>query len=330
MFFQKFAFLSLLDSLQAKDKLSVAHLNLIDGYFQIVTRSYEEVNQLSRLHDEDVFVFVHFMLTLAKIAKSLPRFYGRLNLLLKLDFVPTLIVRAHLSRKEDILLILFQLSGIEGFPNKKVASLLSRCDSKPRELPSKEQMSNKQQYVCTTNLKFIQQKFGDELDAIIERVNSKLDNNDMDLNTADLVQLYRQKINLLNDHLASLTASLDRATTELTEFQKLLSSKRQITEKQEFTNLCLLLDKNRLIKEVEGYKNNNKHLETSIADFTSKLEKSVNSSKVHKKELEGELIEKQILNSLIIFCLNFSSQIGKSETRGKFNEDQREAESHPR
>lgn len=288
--------------MQANEKLSKLHINLVEDYFNEIIAFYKCAN-ISSLDDYDIFFFIHFLFSLSSIAKTRVKFFSLLNAVLKLDFIPVLIVKGHLSRREEILTVLFQLASVEHFPNKKVISMLSRSGTRAEASTSQAlYKSFKRSDIERSNTRFIGEALGEELQCVIQRVNSRLDNNE-NPNFADAAQLYRHKINYLCDHVSSLTSSLERSTSEVTEVKQKLSMFRKTAEKQEFTNWCLHLDNDRLIAETKNLTNANCSLQESISKYTTKLDKFESS------KLEIELMlknkEKEITSkfNLMIFQL---------------------------
>lgn len=229
---------------------------------------------------------------------------------MKLPFLPVLIAKAHLTRNEDILMILFKLATIENFPNKKVASILSRDGTRADDLSSCT--LHKQFERCdiqTRTTKFLNGTLGVEIEELIERISVKLDNNEIaNIKTTDVVQLYRQKINILNHHLTSVTSNLDQSTKQIAELHQKLASFRDVTEKQEFVNWCLQLDIERQTVELQNSTSVNQALKTSLGNFQAKLDKeetkkhdAQKSLKLQIKEIEG-MISRHFIMLSIFSC----------------------------
>lgn len=264
--------MSLLVPLQTKGKLSDGHLIIISEYFDDLIEQFKKM-ELSAINEEELFLFVYFLHALSNIAMTEGMFFGKLNAVLKLDFLPLLIAKAHLSRNEDILAIVFQLASVENFPNKKIVSLLAKSLSRSEAIASQLlHQSVKPRDIEMKNAKFINGELIDEMVNTIERINSKLDNNE-EAKSSDITQIYRQKISYLNDHLGSITSSLDRCTTQINELNQKLASFRKISEKMEFANWSLQLDNERLISEAQIQAAENNMLKDSVIKFSARIDK---------------------------------------------------------
>lgn len=272
-----------MDPLQANEKLSDIHIELIEDYFNDIIAGFKRA-KISSLDDEEIFLFIYFLHSLSSIAKTRVKFFTMLNAVLKLDFVPVLVFKGHLSRREEILTILFQMSSVDNFPNKKVISMLARSGTRAEATTSKAlYKSFKRSDIESSNSRFIGEALAEELQCVIQRVNARLDNNE-NSNFTDAAQLYRHKINYLCDHVSSLTSSLERSTSEVTEIKQKIAMFRKTAEKQEFTNWCLHLDNERMIAEAKNLASVNSNLQDSISKFTSKLDK------IESTKLKTELI----------------------------------------
>lgn len=229
----------LLSPLVTSDKLSEMHMNTISNFFENFVSSFKNIN-LATIDDDEVFLFIYFVSTLANITKKDATFYGRLSNVLKLDFLPVLVAKAHLSRKEEIMMTLFELSGVDGFPNKKVAFFLSKAGTKADKTGSQMLYNSlRRREVQSGNFRIFNQKLSEELQKTIETVNSIIDSNDVaGCKTSQIVHLYKQKVSLLNSHLSSLTESLDRSTKETAELKQAISSFKYITEARLF--ICVI------------------------------------------------------------------------------------------
>lgn len=238
-----------------------------------------------------MFLFVYFLRALSSIAKTRMLFYGKLNTVLELDFLAILVAKAHLSKNEDILMILFELSRVDNFPNKKIVSLLAKSGTRSETIASQSLYQSLQRRdIQTKNAKFISLKMADELFETIQRVNTRLDNNE-DAKDSDIAHLNRMKISYLNDHLTSITSSLDRSTTEINELNQKIASFRTVSEKQEFNNWCLQLDKERMVSETQSLISTNKMLQDSLSSFKSRIDKE--ETRRHKSEeaLKSKIVE---------------------------------------
>ena len=301
----------MLKTLQEKGKLSACHQSIIAKHFDNLIGHYKKI-PVAQIDEEEIFHFVYFLMTLSSIAKSEISFYGKLSFVLNLDFLPLLIAKAHLLKNEEILVVLFQLAGIDNFPNKKIASLLARSRTRSDTIATDSLYKSLQRRdVQIKNSMFISREVIEDLDKTIERVNSKLDN-DEEPKDSDVVYLYRQKNSYLSDHLNSVTSSLDRTTVENNELNHKISSLGKLSEKQEFTNWCLQLDKERMISETQELTKVYKMLENSVVEFRERINKEEMKRvkvegmlKIKNDEIERKLrnifLRVNVINIFIIF-----------------------------
>lgn len=236
------------------------------------------------------------MFSLSSVAKLSGLFYTKLVGVLKLDFLPLLAAKGHLSKSKEILEILFKLSAVENFPNQKVSSILSRCGTRAEGLERKS--PTKMRSRSNSTPKFITGKLAQDMETLIERINEKLDKNDMkNIATSDMLQLYRYKIDFLSDQLMSVNESLDRSMTEIGELKQKIASFRSMTDKQEFFNWCLVLDNERLTGEAKDMMRLTSSLKNSITLFQNKLEKK--EDEVHRADKEMQLKIKEIKSKFV-------------------------------
>ncbi|CRK90995.1 CLUMA_CG004683, isoform A [Clunio marinus] len=300
-FKQKYSLLNAVISLKRKEILSELHFSEILKYFEAIIESMKRTN-LSTVDDEEVFLFIHCLSSLAFIAKTESSFYGLWNIALNLDYLPLLVAKAHLTRNEDILEKIFNLMSIENFPKRKVISLLSKSGAKIADGNQSKEVSISMQ--CRENemksFNFIDVKLRDELHEVISRINEKLDNDEIrNGGIPDIIQLYRQKIENLNDTLATLQSNLNASMKTVAELQQQIVFNQTVTEKQEFANWCLHLDNGRLIKENEELLLKITTLKSSLSSFQQRIDKEEMSKvqnekkiKIQAKEIEQIKIDK--------------------------------------
>lgn len=268
--------MSLIATLQSKELLSDARLNSISDHFDFITESFQQAD-ISKLDNDEVFFFVYFLQALSAVSKRGPTFYGKLRTVVKLDFLPVLVVKAQLSRNEDIMMILIHLSSIDNFPNKKIVSLLAKCGTLPTQSSSQSLldsfMARDLNGKCPKRFKHISKVYNEEIDEIIDRINKKLDRNELDLKSVDIAELYRQKVNFLNDQLTSTSACVERISTENAELLHKIVTNRDISEKQEFMNLCMEMDRARMAKEMKVLAHENQSLKESCRIFQAQIDR---------------------------------------------------------
>jgi hypothetical protein len=129
---------------------------------------------------------------------------------------------------------------------------------------------------------------------LINRINEKLDNNELDtLKNSEIIELFRHKNNYFNNHLNALNASLEKSVDLCQELQQQNSVFRKIVERQELTNWCNSMDNENLQKENQTLMDAQNRLKASVATFQNKITKEnqakAQAQKILKlKELENE------------------------------------------
>lgn len=182
------AFLRVLAALEEKEKLGEKHLQTVNVHYDTIINRFKAAS-LSKLEDNEVSLFIHLLASLASLAKTRVIFHTKLNDVLRLDFVPLLVVKGYLSRKQEILTILMQLSGVENFPVDKVASVWS-CSSLPTsQIKKNEELrsSFQRQDSKSRSTRLINEQVNKDLDILIKKVNDSLDRNDFENSTADIM-----------------------------------------------------------------------------------------------------------------------------------------------
>lgn len=288
-FDQKCAFLCLLEPLQEKSKLSEVHLTTIGNYFTHIVDTFKSSN-LSALREDEIFFFIYFVFALSSVAKSNPVFYGKLHEVLKLDFLAMLMAKGHASKNKDILEILFKLAAVENFPNKKVSSLLSRCNKKLAFLEEKPMLRSRSGSDITTKLVAVQ--LAEEMEQLIARINEKMESGDINnVATNDLLQIFRQRNDVSNDQLMSVNEALDQSMFEYHELKQKIGTMNSLMSKQDFMIWCLQLDKERLIGEAKESMRVVGSLKSSIDIFQKKLDKKEASIYQSEKMLQLKVEE---------------------------------------
>ena len=261
--------------------------------------------QVSMLEEQEVFLFIHFLSSLAHLAKTQMTFHCMMNEVLKLDFLPLLVAKGYVSREKDILIILFRLASVQNFPNEKVASICSRTSSADIEQHSLKSLELRN--IGNKNPRLVHERDNVELDLLIQRINGKLDNNEVERTVANIIEIYREKINFLNRQLSSLNSTLEQRSSEHLKQQQAISTLTKQSENREFLNWSLQLDKERLLKEFEDLKDQNLMIRKSVIDFQSRIDRVDTKNKTYEKtlmlkvkEIERELnifyVRVQILN----------------------------------
>lgn len=182
------AFLRVLAVIEEKEKLSEALLQTVNVYFDEAINRFKVAN-ISKLEDGEIYFFIHLLASLASLAKSRVSFYTKLNDVLRLDFVPLLVVRGYLSRKKNILILLMQLSAVPNFPADKVATVWSNSSLPLSNVESSVDLRNtiQRRDSQSRSTKLIHERVNRDLDLLIQKVNESLDNNDFENSTADIM-----------------------------------------------------------------------------------------------------------------------------------------------
>lgn len=294
----------LLPPLAASEKMSEIHFNTIAKYFEYIM-NYFTLNDLQSLDEQEVFLFVNFVWTLVsitkktRIAQEKADFDGTLRIVLNMDILPILTAKAHLSRKEDILGTLFELAAVKNFPNAKVAAILSSGTTRTNKTDS---LSIQRREIQSANSKLLSRELMIDVQKTIDRIEAKLDNSEINSSKiSDIVQLYRQKINFLNNQMSSVTETLDQSTKESSELQHKLATANKISEKQEFTYWCLQLDNERLTHETCKLLGECESIRSSIAAFHSKIDKEEAAKRQAMAELKNKANEINRTSKLLSF-----------------------------
>lgn len=286
----------LLESLTKNDLLSDVHTNMISTYFDKLLEHFKQFD-FAKIEEEDLFLFIRFLSSLANVSTKVISYYRKLNEVLKLDFTPMLIAKGYLSKNAEIITILFELTKIENFPNQKVASMLAKSGTRAEGSSTQPSCKSFQHRdIQFKSAKLINKHFYHDVNCLIERINGKLDNNEIEsTKISDVIHLYRLKIIGLNDQLTSVTTSLERSTTEITELKQKIASFGELTEKQEFVNWSLQLTNERLSEELAPLEKVVQTLKDSLTTFQKRIDNSERALieckkmlQIRTKELEGE------------------------------------------
>lgn len=133
---------------------------------------------LVTLSDDEIYMFIYFLSSLATIAKTGASVYLILSDILKMPSLPTILVKAHLSRNEDVLMVLFKLASVENYPNQKVARILSRCGSRAYGSSAVALCNSlEKRDIQAVKVKFLHSQLAEELDSLIGKINAKVDDN---------------------------------------------------------------------------------------------------------------------------------------------------------
>lgn len=279
----------LIPPLAASETMSEVHFNTIAKYFSDIL-NYFTLMDLPSLDEQEVFLFVNFVWTLvgitkkATVAQEKADFGGTLRFVLNLDILPVLTAKAHLSRKEDILVTLFELAAVKKFPNAKVAAILSNDTARTNKTNAQ---SIQKREVQSANSKLLSRELTNDVRKTIERLEAKLDNKEINsAKISDVVQLYRCKINFLNNQMTSITETLDHSTKESAELLQKIATANKFSEKQEFTNWCLQLDNERLTNDSRELASQLSSIRLSIPSIHSKIDKEVAAKRQAIAELK--------------------------------------------
>lgn len=289
----------MLEVLEAKDKLSEPHLQLINTYFRRLVNRFHDLD-ISEAEEKEVFLFIYFLSSLSTIAKGRIAFHVMMDNVLKLDTLPLLIVKGFMTKKKEILMVLLQLSNTDNFPNEKIASVWSNCSITTSLEASDGFHKNLQKRDNDfRSARLINSEVNSELDLLIQRINEKLDKNDMETSTANVVECYRQKINFLNYQLTSLSSSIEMRSAENMKQRQMILTMLKQSERQEFKNWSLQLDRERMSTEFKDLRQENSMLKKTLSQFQVRMDKIEDQN--HKSEKLLMLKVKEIKRKL--FCL---------------------------
>lgn len=166
-----------MEALEVNGQLSEPHLGKIFTHFSQLKNFYVDAD-LVTLSDDEIFMFIYFLSSLATISKTGATVYLILSDILKMPSLPTILVKGHLSRNEDVLLVLFKLASVENFPNQKVACILSRCGSRAYGTSAVALCNSlEKRDIQAVKTKFLHSQLAEELDNLIGKINSKVDDN---------------------------------------------------------------------------------------------------------------------------------------------------------
>lgn len=256
--------------------------------------------KIQQVEEETIFLLVRLMETLSVLAEDSNLFKDALEKILAFNFLPCLIAKAYMSKDQDIISILFYLTRIENFPNKKVANLLSKSSSQWMYSDTSFEDNKQRPETSSGTSKYINRQLLMDLNELIARVNRKIDNNEIkSLRNSDVIELYRQKINYLTDNLNSVNETLDKYTEISRDLKHQNTGLLKLGEKQELINWCLELDNELLLRENHKLENACIQLKQSIGTFRNKIDKEIaenvrikKSLSVTEFEIQSKLIKK--------------------------------------
>ena len=271
-----------------------------------VLRIYDSM-MTENIDEDAILLLIYSLQTLNVLSQDSSLFKNCLEKLLDLNIIPYIIAKAYMMKNEEVLIILFSLTSMEKFPNSKVAHLLSNNIFCYQDQKSYKEVKCRPESKTTS--KYITRHLMVELDDLIKRINQKLDNNDSDgLKASDLISLYRQKNNYLQDHLTTVTNSLNEYSDLYNKVQQQNCILRRLGEKQEVVNWSLQLDKESVMKVNRKLESEVSQLGQSIATFRNKIDKestqiSQMSKQLTVKDMEVESKFGYMLLSICSHCL---------------------------
>lgn len=252
--------------------------------------------------DEDaILLLVYSIQAINALSIESNLFADFLDKFMDLSIIPYVIAKAYMLKNEEILLILFNLTSMVKFPSSKVANLLSKnIYSNHDHVSSYKEVKSRSESKFTS--KYITRHLLDDLDQLITRINQKLDNNDTDgLNASDVISLYRQKNNYLQDHLTTVSDSLNTYADLYNKAQQQNCILRRLGDKQEAVNWSMQLDMENIMKVNRNLDAENTQLGRTIETFRSKVEKE--STQIMTLSKQIALKKKEIESKFA--CCNF-------------------------
>lgn len=283
--------------LHKNEQLKSTHFKAALEYTDYILKAFENLN-IKNIDEDMIRLFVYTLQTLNALSQDCKLFRDCLEKVLRMSFLPCILAEAYLLKNEEILQTLFSLTSMEKFPNAQIASILAKT-SRPK---SREASSSIDREVSVRESgsvkvsKYVNSYLQQELNDLIQKINQKLDNDTNGLKESDVIYLYRQKCNYLQDHLTAVTESLRKYADLYNEAQQQNVVLRKLGEKQEIINWSLQLDKENYMKENKNLETKNRLLGSSIDSFKNKIDKEISQNSlilkqiaVKDKEIESKL-----------------------------------------
>ncbi|XP_070506750.1 nuclease SbcCD subunit C-like [Chironomus tepperi] len=299
---EKYEFLKFLKVLHQNDKLESTYFKSVLEYMENILSVYDNM-MTENIEDDTILLLTYSLQTLNVLSQDSNLFKDLLDKLLDLNIVPYIIAKAYSLKNEEILMVLFSLTSMEKFPKSKVAELLSKNVYSNHDQVSYKEVKSRSESKFTS--KYITRHLLDDLDGLIKRINQKLDNNDCNgLKASDVISLYRQKNNYLQDHLTTVSDSLNTYADLYNKAQQQNCILRRLGDKQEVVNWSLQLDMENITKVNHKLESENSRLERTITSLRNKIEKEstqvLQLSKqitIKNKEIEKFRSEKAAMES---------------------------------
>ncbi|CAG9803646.1 unnamed protein product [Chironomus riparius] len=299
---EKFEFLKFLKILHQNSKLNKTHLKPAFEYMENILSIFDSMTT-ENINEDAILLLVYSLQTLNVLSKDSSLFRDFLDKLFDQSIIPYVVAKAYMLKNEEILTILFSLTSMEKFPNTKVAQLLSKNVYGNHDQVTYKEVNNRPESKFSS--KYITRHLLDDLDGLIKRINQKLDNNDYNgLKASDVISLYRQKNNYLQDHLTTISDSLNTYADLYNKAQQQNCILRRLGDKQEVVNWSMQLDIENAMKVNLKLESENLHLGHTIESFRNKVEKeSSKTSQLSKqiaiknKEIEKFRVEKAAMET---------------------------------
>ena len=131
-----------------------------------------------------------------------------------------------------------------------------------------------------------------KLDSLISVINGKLEKNEINsVLSSNIVDIYRHKVNLLNDRIDSLTNQIRKsAEVNLTSAHEVQSYKI-IIDRQEMMNFQLQISNETMSVENHNLLVATQALTKSASEFQNKIEKSEGKIITFQQKINGKEIE---------------------------------------
>lgn len=305
----KYEFLKFLKILYINESLDNTHFKSVLEYVEKIIKRLQELKADS-IDEETIFLTIYFLDVLYAFCRDAAIFRDSLDKILNLEILPCIVTKAFALKSEDIFTVLFQLMTMERFPNVKVAQLLSKSHHWNRRTFTQKEYKQKLE-PSTSIAKYMNGQLYNELSTLIEKVNRKIDGNEIEgLKTSDVISLYRQKNNYLQVHLNSANTSLEKFADLCNEVQQQNCVLTKLGEKFELSNWCLQLDKEKVLKENHKLENANHHFIASLTTFRAKIDKEIAQNVKIQKTItikDMEIESNFNLKFISVIKLNFIS-----------------------
>lgn len=261
----------MLEILEMRGLMSDAQVNQVSRHFDDLLENFRGMNTNS-IDDEEIYLFIFFLHSLAHFSTCTKSnvFFPKLDAVFRMDYLPMVCAKAHLTRNSEVLIMMFDLAKLNDYPSAKIASYLSKRGSHSGKSSTQLYNALKRRESQQGYSQNIDRGIERKLNALIDKINEKVDNNELEkVGTSDIINLYRQKMNFLNNSLSCMTETQEK----FAQLEQQYSTTQKWMEKQEFLNWCQQLHIERATNDNTALTDVNKSLAETIATFRKKVTK---------------------------------------------------------